>query len=62
MVEAEGNVSIGFFGVEDSDRDGATVIESEITESAAAGVTIRGEGIGAKGLLIVGEGLCGRSF
>ena len=47
VVEAESIVSIGFFGVEDNDRDGATAMESATMGSSPVGVTIRGEGIGA---------------
>ena len=52
-------VSIGFFGVDDSDRDRAMVIESAIMGGSAAGMVIGGEGIGAKAqvlLVVVVEG------
>ena len=49
MIEAESVVSIGFSGVEDSDRDGAMVMESARMGSSTVGVAIGGEGIGAQG-------------
>ena len=55
VVEAEGNVSLGFFGVDDSERDEATVIESVITKSSAVRVTIEGEEIEAKGRMLMVE-------
>ena len=53
MIEAESVVSIGFSGVEDSDREGAMVMESARMGSSTAGVAIGGEGIGAKGRMLV---------
>ena len=46
MIESEDIVLIGFFGVEDSDRDGAMVMESAIIGISSAGVAIEDEGIG----------------
>ena len=46
MVEAKSIVSIGFFGVEDSDREGAMMMDSARMGSSSVGVAIRGEGIG----------------
>ena len=53
MVEAERVVSIGFLGVEDSDRDGVTVMESVIVRSSPARVAIGGERIGAERRVLV---------
>ena len=52
-MEVETKVSIGFLGVEDSDRDIDTVMESATTGSSAARVRIGGEGIGVKARLLV---------
>ena len=53
MIEAGSIVSVGFFGVDDSDRDGPTVMESATMGSLLAGVTIGGEGIGAKSWVLI---------
>ena len=53
LVETESIVSTGFFGVEDSERDGTTVMESATMGGSIAGVAIRGEGIGAYGRVLV---------
>ena len=52
MVEAE-RVSIGFLGVEDSDRDGVTVMESVTGRRSPARVAIGGERIGAERRVLV---------
>ena len=53
MVEAERVVSIEFFGVEDSDRDGVTVMESVTVGNSPARVAIGGEGMGAERRVLV---------